>query len=94
MPALSCIFSARHVLAICILIVNFFDLASTANGVLQHVDPLIGTINGGHVFPGATLPFSMAKSVADVSSGEAQGGYASDDSDSKDGDHSPSMCIC
>lgn len=21
------------------------------------MDPLIGTVNGGHVFPGATLPF-------------------------------------
>lgn len=49
---------------------------------LQYVDPLIGTINGGHVFPGATLPFGMAKAVADVN-GEAQGGYASDDSDSE-----------
>ncbi len=31
----------------------------------------------GHVFAGATLPFGMAKTVADVS-GEIQGGYASD----------------
>jgi hypothetical protein len=27
--------------------------------VLQYVDPLIGTANGGHVFPGATLPYGM-----------------------------------
>jgi putative alpha-1,2-mannosidase len=33
----------------------------------------------GHVFPGATLPFGMAKAVADVS-GENQGGFASDNS--------------
>lgn len=50
--------------------------------IFQYVDPLIGTINGGHVFPGATLPFGMAKAVADVN-GEAQGGYASDNSDSE-----------
>ena len=43
------------------------------------VDPLIGTVNGGHVFPGATLPFGMAKAVADVN-GEDQGGFASDGS--------------
>jgi predicted alpha-1,2-mannosidase len=43
----------------------------------DYVDPLIGTINGGHVFPGATLPFGMAKSVADVI-GENQGGFTSD----------------
>lgn len=52
----------------------------TATDIFEHIDPLIGTTNGGHVFPGATLPFGMAKAVADVNSGEAQGGYASDDS--------------
>ena len=36
----------------------------------------------GHVFPGATLPFGMAKAVADVDT-EIQGGYASDGGDSK-----------
>lgn len=51
-----------------------------ADDFLQYIDPLIGTTNGGHVFPGATLPFGMAKAVADVNSGEAQGGYASDNS--------------
>ena len=45
----------------------------------DYVNPLIGTVNGGHVFPGATLPFGMAKAVADVN-GENQGGFASDDS--------------
>ncbi|KAF2021089.1 glycoside hydrolase family 92 protein [Aaosphaeria arxii CBS 175.79] len=45
----------------------------------DYVDPLIGTINGGHVFPGATLPFGMAKAGPDVY-GENQGGFASDDS--------------
>lgn len=36
-------------------------------------------MNGGHVFPGATLPFGMAKASADVN-GEDQGGFASDNS--------------
>lgn len=52
----------------------------TDTDIFEYINPLIGTTNGGHVFPGATLPFGMAKAVADVSSGEAQGGYASDDS--------------
>lgn len=56
---------------------------NTSTDILQYVDPLIGTTNGGHVFPGATLPFGMAKAVADVNSGERQGGYASDDGESK-----------
>jgi predicted alpha-1,2-mannosidase len=34
----------------------------------------------GHVFPGATLPFGMAKAVADCN-GDNQGGFASDGSD-------------
>ncbi|TQV99860.1 alpha-1,2-mannosidase [Cordyceps javanica] len=48
--------------------------------VLDYVDPLIGTVNGGHVFPGASLPYSMAKAVADVNK-ESQGGFASNDAD-------------
>jgi len=43
----------------------------------QYVDPLIGTAAGGHVFPGATMPFGMAKPVADVM-GENQGGFSAD----------------
>jgi putative alpha-1,2-mannosidase len=53
--------------------------AQSGSNILDFVDPLIGTVNGGHVFPGATLPFAMAKAVADVN-GEDQGGYASDNS--------------
>ena len=41
------------------------------------VNPLIGTANGGHVFAGATLPFGMAKAVADTVE-DGQGGFASD----------------
>lgn len=54
--------------------------AQNATNILNFVDPLIGTINGGHVFAGASLPFSMAKAVADTNGGELQGGFASDDS--------------
>lgn len=51
----------------------------SGSAALQFVDPLIGTVNGGHVFAGATLPFGMTKAVSDVD-GEDQGGYASDNS--------------
>ena len=51
--------------------------AQSGSNILQHVDPLIGTANGGHVFAGATLPFGMAKAVAD-SVNDGQGGYATD----------------
>lgn len=36
----------------------------------------------GHVFPGASMPYGMAKAVADVND-ELQGGYSSNDADSK-----------
>lgn len=52
-------------------------IAQSGKDILQFVDPLIGTANGGHVFAGATLPFGMAKAVAD-SSNDGQGGFASD----------------
>ncbi|KAK3303262.1 alpha-1,2-mannosidase-like protein [Chaetomium strumarium] len=47
--------------------------------VLDFVEPLIGTTNGGHVFPGATLPYGMAKPVADtLSPAENAAGFVSD----------------
>ncbi|KAI0601018.1 glycoside hydrolase family 92 protein [Biscogniauxia sp. FL1348] len=64
----------------------YLDLTSalgikSSGDVLRYVDPLIGTVNGGHVFPGPTLPYGMAKPVADVDNrGEAAAGFVSDDS--------------
>ncbi|RFU33211.1 hypothetical protein B7463_g3124, partial [Scytalidium lignicola] len=49
--------------------------ASSFN-VLDFVNPLIGTASGGHVFPGASLPYGMAKAVADTDQDNA-GGYSS-----------------
>lgn len=50
--------------------------------VLHFVDPLIGTTNGGHVFAGASLPFGMAKAVADTNNaGENEGGFSTDNSE-------------
>ncbi|EGO54115.1 hypothetical protein NEUTE1DRAFT_87202 [Neurospora tetrasperma FGSC 2508] len=50
------------------------------NDILRFIDPLIGTTNGGHVFPGATLPYGMAKAVADTASpAENAAGFVSDD---------------
>lgn len=61
---------------------------------LKYVDQLIGSANGGmcfarrvydiqitwlgNVFAGATLPYGMAKAVADVDSESNQGGFTSD----------------
>ncbi|PYI35560.1 hypothetical protein BP00DRAFT_388374 [Aspergillus indologenus CBS 114.80] len=51
--------------------------SSVSFDVLDYIDPLIGTSNGGHSFAGATLPFGMAKAVADTL-GENQAGFAYD----------------
>ncbi|OAA53614.1 glycoside hydrolase family 92 protein [Niveomyces insectorum RCEF 264] len=53
---------------------------NASHDIFDYIDPLIGTVNGGHVFPGASLPYGMAKAVADVNT-ELQGGFASDDSE-------------
>lgn len=47
---------------------------------LAYVDPLIGSSNGGNVFAGATLPYGMAKAVADTNSTSNQGGFTLDGS--------------
>ncbi|KOS22976.1 putative glycosidase [Escovopsis weberi] len=46
---------------------------------LAFVNPLIGTRDGGNVFAGATLPYGLAKAVADVD-GENTGGFGLDGS--------------
>jgi putative alpha-1,2-mannosidase len=51
---------------------------STPFDPLVYVDPLIGASNGGNVFPGASLPYGMAKAVADTNSESNQGGFTLD----------------
>ncbi|PTB41731.1 uncharacterized protein TrAFT101_009655 [Trichoderma asperellum] len=58
-------------------VLTYGSIAQAAYDVFDYVDPLIGTSNGGHVFAGATLPFGLAKAVADSVNDNA-GGYASD----------------
>ncbi|KAI6249126.1 hypothetical protein HI914_02716 [Erysiphe necator] len=48
--------------------------------ILSYVDQLIGSSNGGNIFPGATLPYGMAKAVADTNSPSNQGGFTLDNS--------------
>ncbi|OTA98885.1 glycoside hydrolase family 92 protein [Hypoxylon sp. CI-4A] len=45
---------------------------------LSYVDQLIGSRNGGNIFPGATVPYGLAKAVADTTSGSNQGGFTLD----------------
>lgn len=52
---------------------------SSSFDVFQYIDQFIGTDNGGNVFAGASLPFGMAKAVADVN-GQNTGGFATDGS--------------
>ncbi|BCS25832.1 glycoside hydrolase family 92 protein [Aspergillus puulaauensis] len=48
--------------------------------VLQYINPLIGSTDGGNVFPGATIPYGMAMAVADTDSQSNQGGFTLDGS--------------
>lgn len=52
---------------------------TTETDVLRYVNPLIGSDNGGNVFAGASLPYGMAKPVADVN-GQNTGGFSTDGS--------------
>lgn len=53
-----------------------FVCAKDDNDSLSYVDPLIGSQAGGNVFAGATLPYGLAKAVADVDV-ENTGGFSS-----------------
>ncbi|KAK0721988.1 glycoside hydrolase family 92 protein [Lasiosphaeria miniovina] len=55
-------------------------LAQSTFDPLAYVDPLIGASDGGNVFPGASLPYGMAKAVADTNSSSNQGGFTLDGS--------------
>lgn len=41
----------------------------------EYINPFIGAAHGGNVFAGASLPFSMAKAVADTARDDT-GGFA------------------
>lgn len=60
----------RHIYALCALtelaILSLAGRVSKRAGdfdVLDWIDPLVGTRNGGNVFAGATLPYGFAKGL-------------------------------
>jgi putative alpha-1,2-mannosidase len=67
-------------LGFCGLILTSSVQAQDGFDPLAYVDPLIGASNGGNVFAGASLPYGMAKAVADTDSGSNQGGFTMDGS--------------
>lgn len=50
---------------------------SSAFDPLPYINPLIGSTAGGNVFPGATLPYGLAKAAADVDGPSNTGGFDS-----------------
>src|SRR3954466_13196874 len=50
------------------------SLAASAQ-VTKYVDPFLGTEGGGHVFPGATLPFGMVKAGPDGGNNNGNAGW-------------------
>ncbi|CZR55839.1 probable alpha-1,2-mannosidase [Phialocephala subalpina] len=65
------------------LLVAYLSIGISAQNTnfdpLKYVNQLIGTNNGGNVFAGATLPYGMAKAVADVD-GQNTAGFSTDGS--------------
>ncbi|KAL3419273.1 glycosyl hydrolase family 92 [Phlyctema vagabunda] len=72
----------RHTISLAgfVLLVAAQNNTNSTYDVLDYVDQLIGSSNGGNIFPGATLPYGMAKAVADTDSGSNQGGFTTDNS--------------
>ncbi|KAI1170492.1 glycoside hydrolase family 92 protein [Nemania sp. FL0916] len=76
--------SSQSALALLSLLLCAFPLGTQCasekkSSVLQFIDPLIGSTNGGNVFAGATLPYGLAKASPDVD-GQNTGGFATDGS--------------
>ncbi|KAI6380848.1 hypothetical protein MCOR25_001517 [Pyricularia grisea] len=70
--------SLSHTTGALLLLVAGAGLTRAQFDPLHYVNPLIGAANGGNVFPGATLPYGMAKAVADTNSSSNQGGFSLD----------------
>lgn len=68
-----------HIISACLLVARLALGQSTVDNI-DFVNPLIGASNGGNVFAGASLPYGMAKAVADTNSGSNQGGFTLDGS--------------
>lgn len=73
----------KNILSLCLaLLVCSSSFAQTSDPA-SHVDPLIGTANGGNTFPGAVLPFGMLSWSPENTRGDAThtaapGGYQYD----------------
>ncbi|KAJ5634069.1 hypothetical protein N7528_001911 [Penicillium herquei] len=68
-----------NLLLTCISVLRLLDPALATRDDLQYVNPLIGSTSGGNVFAGASLPYGLAKPVADVD-GQNTGGFSTDGS--------------
>lgn len=69
----------RYISFIILNVLYLCPAEASKNTILEHVNPLIGSTNGGNVFAGASLPYGMAKAVADVD-GQNTGGFSTDGS--------------
>ncbi|KAJ6013392.1 hypothetical protein N7540_007983 [Penicillium herquei] len=68
-----------NLLLTCISILPLLDPVLATRDDLHYVNPLIGSTSGGNVFAGASLPYGLAKPVADVD-GQNTGGFSTDGS--------------
>ena len=69
----------RDILVTWISLSHLLQPTAATKDDLVHVNPLIGSTSGGNVFAGASLPYGLAKPVADVD-GQNTGGFSTDGS--------------
>jgi len=70
---------ARATILSLFLLLSNTSLTSATKQDIHYVNPLIGSTAGGNVFAGASLPYGLAKPVADVD-GQNTGGFSTDGS--------------
>jgi len=72
-------FGQASLVSLSVIVTAACAAPSDSFDTLRYVDPLIGSNNGGNVFSGASLPYGLAKAVADVD-GQNTGGFSTDGS--------------
>lgn len=70
--------NAHLLTGLSLLLTQLPTTTATAKDI-THINPLIGSTAGGNVFSGASLPYGLAKPVADVD-GQNTGGFSTDGS--------------
>lgn len=70
---------SKDILSLTLTLLTTLTPTKATKSDLHYINPLIGSTSGGNVFAGASLPYGLAKPVADVD-GQNTGGFSTDGS--------------